>query len=97
MMLGIHLRDVSYHRQTASDFSTVLVINGTIENTADEEMSIRNSVSVDLTDSENNILYHTSFKPDVKSVAAGQKCAFRDSISNPPSNTAHLKVHLDNY
>jgi predicted Zn finger-like uncharacterized protein len=95
--LGIGLRDISYHRVLEYDFSTALIINGTIENSADRELPVPKSIIVDLTDSRNHNLYHTSIMPSVAKLPAGQSVSFVTQINNAPAGAEHLEMRFDDH
>ena len=94
-MQGIELRNVGYRREI-DDSQTMLVISGTIANSADRELPVPKTIRVTLSDSNNNELFSAAVSsPTLATLGPGQSVTFHTQIHDLPSADLHLKMRLD--
>ena len=90
---GIDFRQVDYRRES-EDGQIVLAVSGMIVNTGARELPVPQTVRVTLSDGDNRVLYHWTFKPTVTVLKAGQSVPFTTRLSSPPAAARHLEVRF---
>jgi predicted Zn finger-like uncharacterized protein len=91
---GIELVDVKYDRQMTFGLGMIVTINGTITNSTDKELPLPKTITVALTDTANQELYHTVLAQTVKTLAGHKSVPFEAHIYNAPEKAQHLQVTL---
>jgi len=94
-MQGIELRNVGYRREI-DDGQSMLVITGTIANSADHDMPVPKTIRVSLSDENNNELFQAAIPANMATLGAGQSVTFHTRIHDLPSTNLHLQMHLEN-
>lgn len=91
---GIELRNESYRREV-DDGQTMLVITGTIANSANRELPVPKAIHVTLSDGNDNEFFNVSIPADVGNLGPGQSVTFRTRIHDLPSTDLHLQMHFE--
>ena len=91
---GIELRNAGYQREIDGG-QTMLVISGTVANSANRELPVPKTIRVTLSDSNNNELFSAAISPTFATLGPGQSVIFHTKIHDLPSADLHLKMRLD--
>jgi hypothetical protein len=92
--LGIDLRNVGYRRETV-DGETMLVITGTIANSAARELPVPKTIQVTMSDEYDNELFYAVIPANVATLGPGQSVSFRTRIHNLPAANPRLQMRLE--
>ena len=92
-MQGVDLRDVGYWRETI-DGQIMLVLTGTISNSADRALPVPKTILVTLSDENNHQLFHAIVPAKVATLGPGESVMFRARIHNLPSTNPRLHMGL---
>jgi len=91
---GIELRNVGYQREN-DDGQTMLVITGTIANSADYALAVPKTIRVTLSDEYANDLFYATIPAHVARLGPGESVTFRTRIHDLPATNLHLQMRLE--
>ena len=92
-MPGVDLRNVSFRRETSGGL-TMLVLSGTVLNSAESTMPVPKSIRVIVSDENNHKLVDAEIPSKIASLGPGESIAFRARIPDLPSANPRLHIAL---
>ena len=92
---GVEMRNVGYQRETING-QTMLVLTGTISNSADHTLLVPKTITVAVSDENDHQLFHTAVSSGAATLGAGESITFRIRIHDLPSSIPRVHMALQN-